>query len=404
MPDTLHPDILHPDILHNDPARAIEQATRAIEEHLVAIRRDLHAHPELAFEEVRTAGVVAAELTRLGIPHQQKVGRTGVVGTIKGGRPGPTLAIRADMDALPIHELTGLPFASTVVGKMHACGHDIHTSTLLGVAAVLQGMAPQLAGTVRLVFQPAEEALGGAEAMIADGVLDGVDLALGFHNQPEVPAGRFAFVRGAPLAAADRLTITVSGRSGHAAHPHTTVDPIVAACHLVTQLQTVVAREQRPIHPCVVTIGAIHAGTVGNIIPDECVLRGTVRTLHPAARDIAESAIKRLCAGIETGMRVRIDVQYHRGAPSLVNDDAVLDRMMAAVRQQFGDVIDENQPSMGAEDFAYMAQRVPAAHLGVGSGQPGRQDKLHNSGYQPDESCIAAGVQALSRAAVEMLS
>ena len=391
-------------ILHNDPARAIEQATQAMEAHLVAIRRDIHAHPELAFEEVRTAGIVAAELTRLGIPHTEKVGRTGVVGTIKGGRPGPTLAIRADMDALPILEMTGLPFASSIDGKMHACGHDIHTSTLLGVAAVLQAMAPQLAGTVRLLFQPAEEALGGAEAMIADGVLEGVDMALGFHNQPEMPAGRFGFVRGAALAAADRLTITVSGRSGHAAHPHTTVDPIVAACHLVTQLQTVVAREQRPIHPCVVTIGAIHAGTVGNIIPDDCVLRGTVRTLHPAARDAAEAAIKRLCAGIEAGMRVRIDVQYHRGAPSLINDDAVLDRMMAAVRQQFGDVIDENQPSMGAEDFAYMALQVPSAHLGVGSGQPGRHDKLHNSAYQPDEACIGAGVQALSRAAVEMLS
>ena len=388
----------------NDPSQAIAEATRAIEPHLIEIRRDLHAHPELAFEEVRTAAVVAAELKRLGIPHQEHVGRTGVVGTIKGGRPGPTLVIRADMDALPIHEQTGLPFASTVEGKMHACGHDIHTSTLLGVAAVLNGLAPQLAGTIRLVFQPAEEAIGGAREMIKDGVLEGVDMALGFHNAPDLPVGRFAFARGACMAAADSITIAVHGKSGHAAHPYATVDPIVAACHLVTQLQTVVSREQRPFHPCVVTIGAIHGGNASNVIPDTCTLRGTVRTLHAPARDLAEAAIARLCVGIEQGMRVRIDFTYKRGAPSTVNDDGVLDRMLAAVHAQFGDVVDERDASMGAEDFAEMAELVPAAHLRVGAGTPGRNDKLHNSGYQPDEACIGNGVQALSRAALEMLA
>ncbi len=393
-----------PDIRRNDPATAIAEATRAIEPHLIAVRRDLHAHPELAFEEVRTAGVVAAELARLGIPFQEKVGRTGVVGTIEGGRPGPVLAIRADMDALPIHEQTGLPWASTIGGKMHACGHDIHTATLLGVASVLKDMAPQLAGTVRLIFQPAEEAIGGAREMIADGVLDGVDMALGFHNSPDMPVGRFGFARGSCMAAADRLEITVTGRSGHAAHPYAAVDPIVAACHLVTQLQTVVSREQRALHPCVVTIGAIHAGTAANIIPDACTLRGTVRTLHAEARDVAEAAIGRLCEGIAQGMRVVVDMHYHRGAPATVNDDAVLDRMMAAVGAQFGDVVTEGDPSMGAEDFAEMAQIVPAAHLRVGAGAPGRRDRLHNSNYQPDEACIGNGVQALSRAAVEMLS
>ncbi len=388
----------------NDPSSAIAAATREIEPHLIAIRRDLHAHPELAFEEVRTAGVVAAELARLGIPFQDKVGRTGVVGTIQGARPGPTLIIRADMDALPIQEKTGLDFASTVEGKMHACGHDIHTSTLLGVAAVLKDLAPQLAGTVRLVFQPAEEAIGGAREMIIDGVLDGVDMALGFHNQPDLAVGRFGFVRGAAMAAADTISITVSGRSGHAAHPHTTIDPIIAACHLVTQLQTVVSREQRPLHPCVVTIGAIHAGTVGNIIPDACTMRGTVRTLHTEARDLAEAAIRRLCAGIEASMRVTCELSYTRGAPSTKNDRAVQDRLMDAVELQFPGMTDERSPSMGAEDFAEMAERVPAAHLTVGAGQPGRQDRLHNSGYQPDEACIGLGVQALSRAALEMLA
>ena len=389
--------------LPNDPQPAIEAATRAIEARLVETRRDLHAHPELAFQEIRTAGVVAAELARLDIPHRTGIGRTGVVGTITGGRPGPTLVIRADMDALPIHEQTGQPFASRTPGAMHACGHDIHTTTLLGVAEVLRDMAPQLSGTVRLIFQPAEEVLGGAAAMIADGAMEGVDLALGFHNHPDIETGRFGYVRGACLAASDRFDITVHGRSGHAAHPYDAVDPIVAAAQLITQLQTVVSREVRPVHPAVVTVGAIHAGTVANIIPDSCQMHGTVRTLHAPARDIAEAAIRRLCAGLVAGLRTRCELDYRRGVPALVNDDAVLDKAVDAVRAQFGDVVDEGEPSLGGEDFALMAEMVPGFQLRIGSSQPGRKDKLHNSGYQPDERCIGLGVQALSRAAIELL-
>src|ERR1700759_4646474 len=255
----------------NDPTTAIREITQRIEPALIEIRRDIHANPELAFEEVRTAGVVAAELTRLGITHQPGIGKTGVVGLIQGGRPGPVLAIRADMDALPIEEKSGLPFASTKPGLMHACGHDVHTTTLLGVAAVLKQLAPQLAGTVKLVFQPAEEGLGGMRAMIDEGVMDGpkVDLALGFHNHPEMPVGTFGFVHGACLAASDRFDIVVRGKSGHAAYPHTAVDPIVAAALLVGQLQTVVSREIRPTQPAVGTVGAIHGGTTYNIIPNE---------------------------------------------------------------------------------------------------------------------------------------
>ena len=262
------------DRLANDPQTRIRDAVAAIEPGLVAIRRDIHAHPELAFEEVRTAGIVAAELARLGIEHRTGVGRTGVVGVIQGGRPGPTLAIRADMDALPIHEATGLDFASTVAGKMHACGHDIHTTTLLGVAEVLSGLAPQLAGRVVLVFQPAEEALGGAAAMVADGVLEGVDMALGFHNQPDMPVGRFGYARGSTLAAADRFDLVIQGRSGHAAHPELAIDPIVAAGAFIAAAQTVVSREIDPLLPAVVTIGMIHGGTAPNIMPETVELRG----------------------------------------------------------------------------------------------------------------------------------
>jgi amidohydrolase len=387
----------------NDPARRIRDAAEALQPALVAIRRDIHAHPELAFEETRTAGIVAAELARLGIPHRTGVGRTGVLGVIEGARPGPTLAIRADMDALPIHEETGLPFASTVAGKMHACGHDIHTATLLGVGAVLKDLAPMLAGRVLLVFQPAEEVLEGAAAMIADGAAEGIDLALGFHNQPDLPVGTFGFARGACLAAADRFDLVVRGKSGHAAHPYAAIDPIVAAASFVAQVQTVVSREVKPIHPAVVTIGSFQGGATYNIIPERVHLKGSVRTLHTEARDTAEAAIRRLATGLEAAMRVTCALDYQRKVPPLVNDDRVLEPVLAAIRAQFGDAPLEGEPSMGSEDFAEFAARAPAFQLRIGSGAPGRADRLHNAGYQPDEACIQLGVQALSRAALDLL-
>ncbi|MGH7043888.1 MAG: M20 metallopeptidase family protein [Acetobacteraceae bacterium] len=389
----------------NDPTTAIAEAVRGIEPELIATRRDIHAHPELGFQEHRTAGVVARELARLGIPHRTGIGKTGVVGLIEGGRPGPCLAIRADMDALPILEQSGLPFASTTPGLMHACGHDIHTTTLLGVAAVLADLAPQLAGTVKLVFQPAEEGLGGMAAMLNDGLLDGprIERALGFHNHPDLPVGRFGFARGAVLAASDRFEITVHGKSGHAAYPHTTIDPIVAAASLVVQLQTVVSREVPPMRPAVVTVGAIHGGEAHNIIPDSVLIKGTVRTLHAEVRDLAEAAILRLCAGLQAATRARAECVYRRGVPALVNDDTVLDATVAAVRRQLGDVVEESEPSLGGEDFALLAELVPSFQLRIGSGQPGRADRLHNSAYQPDEACIGLGVQALARAALDLL-
>lgn len=393
------------EFLFNDPAGPLRQAAASLAPQLVALRRDIHAHPELAFEETRTAGLVAAELSRLGIPHRTGIGRTGILGLIEGGRPGPTLAIRADMDALPIQEETGLAYASTVPGKMHACGHDIHTVTLLGVAAILKELAPRLAGRVVLVFQPAEETLQGAAAMIADGAAEGIDLALGFHNHPDTPVGRFGFVRGACLAASDLFDLTLRGRSGHAAHPYAAVDPIVAAAHFVTQAQTVVSREVKPLHPAVVTIGQSVGGTTYNIIPERVQLKGTVRTLQPEARDTAEAALRRLIQGIETGMRVTASFEYRRMVPPLVNSDRVLDPALRSLAAQFGaEAISEGQPSMGSEDFSAFAERVPAFQLGIGSGAPGRDDRLHNADYQPDEGCIPAGVEALSRIALDLLT
>jgi amidohydrolase len=390
----------------NDPDAAIRDETARLEAQLIALRRELHKRPELAFEEHETAAVVAAELARLGIPARTGVGRTGVVGLIEGGRPGPTLLIRADMDALPIHERTGLPFASEREGLMHACGHDIHTVTLLGAAAVLRSIAPALAGRIKLIFQPAEEILEGAPAMIADGAMDdpGVDMCLGFHNWPWGKVGQIQYVRGACQAASDAFDIVFHGRSGHAAHPQAAIDPIAGAALFIGQLQTLVSREINPLSPAVVTVGQISGGTVRNIIPDQVTLKGTVRTMDTAARDAVEAGMRRLLAGVEAGLRLRSELDYARKVPPLVNDDRVLDRVLTAARAVVGEAaVTSGTPSMGSEDFACFTERAPGAHLRIGSGAPGRADVLHNSDYQPDEGCIAVGVRTLSRAALELL-
>ena len=254
-----------------------------------------------------------------------------------------------------------------------------------------------------LVFQPAEEVLEGAAAMIADGAAEGIDMALGFHNHPDMPVGRFGYVRGDALAASDRFDIILRGRSGHAAHPYAAVDPIVAAAQLVGQLQTVVSREMKPLHPAVVTVGMFSGGTTYNIIPERVHLKGTVRTLHPEAREKAEAAIRRLVEGTCTAMRATAEIDYQRKVPPLRNDDRVLDPTIAAVRAQFGEVVEEGEPSMGSEDFSAFADRVPSFQLRIGSGAPGRADALHNAGYQPDERCIGLGVQALARATLDLL-
>lgn len=391
-------------MLPNDPTPLIAEAAAEAAPKLIAIRRDLHAHPELAFQEHRTAAAVAAELTRVGIAHQTGVGRTGIVATVRGALPGPTIAVRGDMDALPIAERTGLFFASQNEGLMHACGHDIHTATLLGTAEILHRLAPTLAGEIRFLFQPAEEILGGAAAMIADGALEGVAAALGYHNHPEIPVGSFASVPGATYAACDRFDLVLRGRSGHAAYPQGAIDPIVAAAHLTAALQTVVSREIGPLEPCVVTIGAIHAGTIHNIIPDTAEMLGTVRTLSKPARAAAEAAVRRHVAGHAAAFRVQPNFVWREGVPPTVNDERIRVIATKALNAQLGNVLVPAEPTMGAEDFAMIADRVPSFVLRIGSGAPGRADGLHNSDYQPDERCIALGAQALARAAVELLA
>lgn len=391
--------------LLNDLASFVQDLSNEIEPHLIGLRRDIHAHPETGFDVERTAGVVARELEELGIECQTGVGRTGVVGLIKGGRPGPTLLIRADMDALPIEEQTGLPFASVYPGKMHACGHDLHTATLIGIGRILKEIAPRLGGNVKLMFQPAEETLeSGARAMIADGVLEGVDYALGFHNQPDEPTGTFTFVEGVANGSSDEFDISVHAASGHAARPHQAVDPIVATAQLVTQLQTIISREVDPMRTAVLTIGAIHGGHTHNIIPDTVSIMGTVRCQDRETRDIIEAAVRRICAGLEASMRVRCEISYVRGVPSMVSDPYLIENAGAVIREHYGEVFFKRGGSLGSEDFALVGERVPSFQLGIGAGQEGRDDKLHNSDYQPDERSIANGVVALSLAAARILS
>src|SRR5438132_3115066 len=313
----------------------ITKIVEARTQELIALRRKLHEHPELAFEEHETAKAVAGFLEKLGIPFRKAVGKTGIVALIDGGKPGPTVGIRADMDALPINEQTGLPFASKVPGKMHACGHDVHTVIALGVAATLAGMKSELRGRVKLVFQPAEETRSGAQAMIADGAVEDpkMDVVLGYHNWPAVEAGKVGYNTEAVMSSADAFDITLKGREGHGAHPHMGIDTLAAAAHFVSQVQTIASREVKPISPAVITVGELHAGTARNIIAGTATMKGIVRTMEPGLSEKIEAAMRRMLEGIKTGMRVDYTLDWKRVAPALRNHKPTLERLLKSARE-----------------------------------------------------------------------
>jgi hippurate hydrolase len=373
---------------------------------LVALRRQLHQHPELAFEEHETAKAVIAFLSKLGVQFRTGVGKTGVVALIEGAKPGPTIGIRADMDALPIHEETGLPFASKVAGKMHACGHDVHTVIALGVAAALAELRSELAGRVKLIFQPAEETLSGAQAMIADGVLEDpkMDMILGYHNWPQVKAGTVGYHPEAVMASADAFDLTLKGRTGHGAHPHLAVDALTAAAYFVTQLQSIVSREVAPLSAAVVTIGEFHSGTARNVIAPTAVLKGSVRTMEPSLSAAIEAAVRRMLDGMKTGMRVDYELDWKKMAPMLRQHKATLERVLVAAREALGadKVVEMAQPSMGSEDFAWFAEKVPAAHLRIGSKIDGLETTIHRANYDCNDLAIPVGVRVVTRAALEL--
>ncbi len=391
-----------------------DQAT-AIESEVIRWRRDFHRHPELANREFRTAGIVAEHLKSLGYEVRTKVAHTGVVGVLRGAKAGPVIALRADMDALPITELTGLPYASTVttlwegkeVGVMHACGHDAHTAMLMGAAQLFANMRDELPGTVVLIFQPAEEGVpagetGGAAQMVREGVLDdpAPEAILALHVAPD-PLGHITYTPGAALASADPLTITVRGKGVHAATPWFGVDPIVAAAQIIMGLQTVVSRQTNLVAaPAVVSIGAINGGNRGNVIPDEVVLKGTIRTLDPEMRERIHPQVRQSVTAIAkaAGAEAEVLIDTAAGYPVTVNDAALTEEMAAVLLSTFGaERVYTYPPITGAEDFSFFAQRIPGFYFYLGIASPDAEELHfnHSPRFQIDERALRTGVIAL---------
>lgn len=357
-------------------------------------RRHLHQNPELLYDVHETAAFVAAKLAEFGVDEiVTGIGKTGVVGIIRGNRPGErTIGLRADMDALPVEETTGKPWSSRIAGKMHACGHDGHTAMLLGAAKYLTETR-NFAGNVALIFQPAEEGGAGALAMIEDGLTDrfGIDEVYGMHNMPGIPAGHFATRSGGIMAAPDKLAIRITGRGGHAAQPHGTIDPVLVGAQLVTALQTIASRNTDPLRAVVVSITRFNAGSTHNVIPDEAFLTGTVRTLDENIRDTTEARIRQIAAGICAAHGAQVEVQYERTCPVTVNHEANATLAINVAADIVGpDCVNGNvDPSMAGEDFSYMLNARPGAFVFIGNGPSAG---LHNPSYDFNDDIIAAGI------------
>ena len=395
---------------------ATEQLREVIDEILpgvVADRRDFHEHPELAHQEVRTAGVVADRLRAIGLDDiRTGIASTGVTGLIRGtaGPGGKTVLLRADMDALPIHELNEVEYRSRTDGVMHACGHDAHTAMLLAVTRLLMERRGEFAGTVKVLFQPAEEVPpGGAKPMIEAGVLEEphVDAAFGLHIAQSDPVGTLSVRPGPAMAAADRFRIVVHGKGGHGAHPHDTIDPVLVGAQIVTALQSLVAREIDPIESGVVTVAAFLAGEAFNVIPETAELRGTVRTFTPANRDLLQERVGALVTGIAAAMRAEATVEYARGYPATVNDPELTELVRRACEATVGpDKVLTGAPMMGAEDFSYFLEAVPGSFFFVGSKNPERGLVWghHHPRFDLDEAAMAVGIEAMTRVALDYLA
>jgi amidohydrolase len=375
-------------------------------------RHDIHAHPETAFEEHRTAEIVARLLESFGIAVDRGVARTGVIGTLVGSKPGGSrpgmraIALRADMDALPIHEKNGFAHASTHDGRMHACGHDGHTAMLLGAAKYL-AETRNFAGTVHFIFQPAEENEGGARLMVEEGVFERypVEAVYGMHNWPGLPAGQFAIRPGPMMAAFDIFEITIAGRGAHAAMPHLGIDPIVAAAYIVTALQTIASRNIHPLDGAVVSVTQIHGGDTWNVIPDSVVLRGTTRSFDPAVRDALEPAIRRIAEGACASLGAEVAMRYERRYPPPVNSPAETEVAAATAAALVGsdNIRRDLLPSMGAEDFAFFLEGKPGAYIWIGNGAGAQEAMLHNPHYDFNDEILALGASYWARLAETVL-
>jgi amidohydrolase len=376
----------------------------ALVEDMTALRRDLHRHPELGFREERTTRLVAERLRTLGYAVRTGLGKTGVIGLLSGGRPGKTVLLRADIDALPIAEEADVPWRSESPGVMHACGHDAHTAMGLAAAAVLAREAPALTGKVCFVFQPAEELLTGAAAMLADGALDGVraDAAFAVHVMNRWPVGTVAIRDGAVMTSADKLYLTVTGKGGHGANPHMAIDPIVATAQVIGALQTLVSREVPPLKTAVLSLTTIQAGTAFNIIPDRVELTGTLRCYDADLREKLLASLRRTAEGAAAALRCTADVRNDFLTPAVLNDpDATRLASEVAAGIVGRDRVVTPDPLTGSDDVAYFWQRVPGCYAFVGSGNPAWSPTpvSHNPKFTIDESCLPIGAELLVRAA-----
>lgn len=372
-------------------------------ESLVATRRDIHQHPELGFEETRTAGIVAERLRALGYQVETGIGRTGVVALKQ--HDGRCVLLRADMDALPVEEANSVPYRSVTTGKMHACGHDGHVAIGLEVARRLA--AQVLPGSVKFAFQPAEEASNGAQAMIEDGVLDGprVDAAFGIHLWNDLPVGTIGVMAGPVMASVDQFDVTILGRGGHAAAPHQAIDPVLIAAHVVTGLQSLVSRRRSPLEEGVVSVTEIHAGRAFNVIPDRASLRGTVRTFGGRFFDDAPRLVEETAQGIAAAFGGRAEIQFRRLSGPLVNDE----RLTELMRLVAGEIVGPNNVrpgirTMGGEDMSFFLDRVPGCFAFVGSApRSGGASPHHSPTFDIDEESLVIGAELLSRTAIRYL-
>ena len=375
---------------------------------LIDTRRDLHAHPELAFEETRTAGIVAERLKSLGLAPRTGIGRTGVIATIEGARAGKTVLLRADMDALPILEENETSYRSQNTGKMHACGHDCHTAILLGVAKQLQASTASFAGRARLVFQPAEEAGGGAKAMIRDGALldPRPDAAFGLHVWQDLDLGKVGVTTGPMMAAVDGFKVTITGLGAHAAMPHLGIDPVVCLAHMITALQTIASRETDPLEAVVVSVTQLNAGSAFNIIPASATMIGTVRMFDAGVWESVPGRFERIVKGVADAFRCTAEIAYDRGNGPTVNDPAMAAIARAAAIEVVGEanVVDSIR-TMGGEDFSAFLLEVPGCFIAIGSRNTSRGliHGHHHPRFDVDEDCLAIGAEVLLRTARKFL-
>jgi len=376
----------------------VKKRVNEIYDELVTFRRDFHVHPELGQYEYRTSAKICEYLDAWGIEYESGVAETGVVGLIRGKQYGKTVALRADIDALPINEKNNKPYCSINSGVMHACGHDVHTTVLLGVAKILKEMEDTLQGNVKLLFQPAEETIGGADRMVKAGCMKNpnVDYVLGLHVMPYINAGKVELKYGKLNASTDEITITVKGKSGHGAYPDKGIDAIMISGYVITAVQSLVSRNISPLNSIVLSLGTISGGVKENVIADEVIIKGTLRALDNETRNFAKERVKEIVSNTAKAFGGEGNTEFHEGYRALINDNDVIDVIKENAEKYLGkeNVVFKEFPSLGAEDFSYFADEAKGGffHLGCGNSEKGITANIHTENFDIDEECIKTGV------------